>query len=194
MAWLDCFKLGVAGSEIEFASNPSELVAEDIELKEEDRNLAGDKKICFVKISTKVTLKYPLCLQSEHDKLVSIKNNYSTFKRLLVNDAFTIIDEVRTSVSKTSVALVPSSRAGITITGVWLATDTAHTDTNYYTGGSFDSSTKTVTLGTQLAAINTPVIIDYVYQGWDMDIMSLQAMTSAERPSTYDITMELEGV
>jgi hypothetical protein len=194
MAWLDCFKLGDAGSEIEFANNPSEVTFEDVEICDTDRNLAGDKKKYFSKVGHKISLKYPMCEIAELNKLQSIKNAYGTFKRLLMNDALGIIDEPRISSDKDTVTIMPSSRAGITITGVWLYTDTGHTGTNYYTGGSYNATTKTITLGTSLPASNMAVIINYSYQGWDVDIIGMPTVASVERPLTFDVQIELEGI
>lgn len=76
----------------------------------------------------------------------------------------TIEDESRVSYSTT---MVISKFNPSAVQGVWLATDLAHTGTNYYTGGrvtydpqlSFD--VKYIELGTPLPDANTEVIITY---------------------------------
>lgn len=45
------------------------------------------------------------------------------------------------------------------VSGVWLANDIKHHGTNYYTGGSF--SRNTITLGSDLPATNTDVVVTY---------------------------------
>lgn len=69
-----------------------------------------------------------------------------------------IYGEARTSTSTTSVITVHTIHD---VSGVYLATDTARTGINYYIGGSFNSATKTITLGTALPDTNTDVIVDY---------------------------------
>ncbi len=194
MAWLTAFKLGKAGSEKTFDNNPSEVTFDDVPIENTERNLAGNLKKSFVKMGCRIALKYPNCTTDEMNKLYSIKNAYSYFKRLLVNDAFAITDEERTSLDKSTVLLVPSSRAGITIDGVWLATDPTHAGTNYYTGGSFGEEDKAVTLGTLLPYDNIDVLVSYKYQGWDVNFVNMNVFNSYEKPFTHDLTMEFEGI
>lgn len=56
--------------------------------------------------------------------------------------------------------LVRTAFRPFTILGVWLAGDTNHAGTNYFTGGSFDSTRYDLTLGTSLPP-GTPVRVDY---------------------------------
>ena len=51
----------------------------------------------------------------------------------------------------------------VTVTGVYLSTDSHRLGTNYYTGGTFNASSGFITLGTELPAVNTDLIIDYTY-------------------------------
>lgn len=194
MQWIENFRLGNPGQEKLFAENPSELVWSDEEIKEESRNLKGDKRKCVIKTIQRISITYPNVSEAEMNKLLSIKNDRSGFKRLLVSDGFQIIDEVRISQSKTVVYLENSSRAGITIQGVWLFTDPEHTGTNYYSGGMFLESEKKITLGTPLPDTNTKVLINYSYRGWDVDIVELSVTHNAEKPLVADITITMEGV
>jgi len=74
--------------------------------------------------------------------------------------------ELRTSESVAVITINRTSKRWITITGVWLATDTEKTGTNYYTGGSFVEEDYEIILGTELPAAETDVIIDYEYEGF----------------------------
>lgn len=73
-----------------------------------------------------------------------------------------VVDEQQISIDTTHV-MVANTEVTVA-TGVWLSTDTGHTGTNYYTGGSYDSTTGIFTLGTPLPSANTPVLINYTYQ------------------------------
>jgi hypothetical protein len=71
-----------------------------------------------------------------------------------------VVDEAQTSTTTTTVDTTWNID---TVEGVWLATDTGHTGTNYYTGGSINGNT--ITLGTALAGATTNVIINYTALG-----------------------------
>lgn len=74
--------------------------------------------------------------------------------------------ELRTSETTSLVTINRTSKRFITITGVWLATDTTKAGTNYYTGGSFSEEDYEIILGTAVPSAETDVIIDYTYNGF----------------------------
>ena len=74
----------------------------------------------------------------------------------------TVVDEQKISTDTTHVQV--AHKTVLSVSGVWLQTDPGHTGTNYYTGGSFDPNTGVLILGTSLPDINTPVLINYIYQ------------------------------
>ncbi|MFA6971822.1 MAG: hypothetical protein WC208_10525 [Gallionella sp.] len=78
----------------------------------------------------------------------------------------------------------------ISVTGVWLATDTGHTGTNFYTSGSFDSLTGIITMGSTLPAANTSLLITYVTTAVD-DIES--AYTQIGGATAHTFTNALQG-
>ena len=51
----------------------------------------------------------------------------------------------------------------VSVTGVYLITDSHRLGTNYYTGGTFNPATGSVTLGSNLPAYQSEVLIDYSY-------------------------------
>jgi hypothetical protein len=57
------------------------------------------------------------------------------------------------------------------VSGVWLASDTAHTGTNFFTGGNVDFNNNVITLGTPTPASNSAVLVEYTvatfYREWD---------------------------
>lgn len=50
------------------------------------------------------------------------------------------------------------------VIGVWAFTDTDHTETNYYTGGGFNSSTGEIWLGTEVALTNQYLRVSYLWE------------------------------
>jgi len=73
----------------------------------------------------------------------------------------TINDEAQYSISTTQ---VKASSTGITsVIGVWDKLAHAASDTNYYTGGSFNSDTGVITLGTSLSSSPVQLYITYTY-------------------------------
>lgn len=67
-----------------------------------------------------------------------------------------VVSEAKTSSNATTVTVDGNIYK---VSGVYLATDTLKTGTNYYTGGSF--SAKVITLGVALPGATTNVIVDY---------------------------------
>ena len=96
---------------------------------------------------------------------ISRRHNWST----LIDDNYTlktvavtaVVDEAQTSSATTTVTI--TNKPIYSVTGVWLATDTGHTGTNYYTGGSYVVATGVITLGSVLSGATTAVIINYSY-------------------------------
>jgi hypothetical protein len=79
------------------------------------------------------------------------------YKNPLVNS---VVDEAQNSSAVDTVTLTFNVYS---VTGVWLATDATHAGTNYFTGGSWDG--KVLTLGTDLPAAVTAVIVNYQAMG-----------------------------
>jgi len=79
----------------------------------------------------------------------------------VISNPRTIYLERRTSTDASTIVVghVPIT----SVSGVYLNTDSNRLGTNYYTGGSFDSATGTITLGTALPGPATIVLVDYAY-------------------------------
>lgn len=102
--------------------------------------------------------------------------------------------ELRTSESVAVITINRTSKRWITITGVWLATDTEKTGTNYYTGGSFVEEDYEIVLGTELPAAETDVIIDYEYEGFLGVIKNLSfAPMFLKNSKFYEISFDFLG-
>lgn len=98
-----------------------------------------------------------LDISRRHNWSALIDDNY-TLKTVAIT---AVVDEAQTS-STTSVVTITHTPI-YSVTGVWLATDTGHTGTNFYTGGSYIVATGVITLGSVLAGATTNVIINYSY-------------------------------
>lgn len=79
---------------------------------------------------------------------------------VIANDV-TVLLERQTSTDTTHVTAFHTPM--VTVTGVWLGSDPNRLATNYFTGGSFNTATGVITLGTALPGANTEVLIDYEY-------------------------------
>lgn len=106
--------------------------------------------------------------------------------RLMLGDAaemkaITIVNELRIS---ESTDLVNAKYGQIkSVSGVWAATDPTHAGTNYYSGGeggSFNTYTTEITLGTSLPGENTNVLINYTYFKGLSDAVADQHVTNAK--------------
>jgi len=76
--------------------------------------------------------------------------------------AETVVDEE--AISSDSTTVFTMYQMIYNVSGVWLASDTGHTGTNYYgNDGTFDSHTGKITLDTALPSDNEEVLITYTY-------------------------------
>jgi len=102
-------------------------------------------------------------------------------------------EEFRTSQSKTIVKIARTSRRFISIEGVWDVNDTDRI-TNYYSGGTFDEESYTITLGTALPQDNMEVVVRYLYQGWKGVVRDIDYRPTGRRDSgVYELSFELVG-
>jgi len=168
MTWITAFQLGNSGNLKTFSFNPSQISFTEPSQETEQFNLAGDLKITSNdKCGLEIRMNYGYIPETELAILRSIANDKSAFKKLVVaSTGFQIQDEIRALATTTTVKLRRSSRAGITVQGVWTNADTGHSGTNYYS--SFVEATKTVTLGSSPGAAGTLVRINYLHTGWDV--------------------------
>lgn len=72
-----------------------------------------------------------------------------------------VVDEQRNATDTTHV--IVANTTVLSVVGVWLASDTGHYGTNYYTGGSFDPASGLLTLGSALPTETEAVLINYSY-------------------------------
>jgi len=198
MAWIKT-KIGLYSDQKELLYNPGNFTFQDQEMVTDNRNVLGDLyRSGNCKIITNIQTKYDSISFTELNKILSVANiNYNYIYIKCFDTTSTsylqIIDERRISTSTASIKLRRSSRRFVTIDGVWLANDTTHVGTNYYTGGSYNDETQTITPGTSLPATNTDVIITYKYCGWRVMINS-QPQWQASVANLFNLTMNFIGV
>jgi len=195
MAYLNPFKLGVAGLELDVNFIMPSFAFSHLDIIQEKRNAQGDYRKSIFKVNVPSFSIGGIKLSvSDLNTFLSMKqrNALLNFK---YRDDLTIIDEQNTSTDTTHVTLINTAATGITITGVWLLTDPTHAGTNYYTSGSYAATTRIITLGAALPGANTAVLINYSYTGHGVIIKALnpQAMQGQSK-LYYQASMELQSI
>jgi hypothetical protein len=79
----------------------------------------------------------------------------------VISNSVSIVNERELTTDATHIGV--AHRNLVSVTGVFLNTDSGHFGTNYYTGGSFNSLTGVITLGTPVASANIPLLVTYTY-------------------------------
>jgi hypothetical protein len=209
MAWLSQFKLGRAGREITFDYNPASMTVSEQFIGPSYRDINGDLKKSIIKTyAPLVTINSSYLTIAQRNQLVSLMQIKDTFLSFIVRDTsdpFKMILEQNVSLSKTTVQIQNTSITHlclelynngfvgiVTIEGVW--DNYSMTGTNYYTGGSFDDSNRTITLGTPFASNKTICYITYAYTGWLVQIKSIPWTIKGGWIDRLQYDFELEGV
>jgi len=205
MPWLSQFKLGRPGYEVLFDVNPEgmDIVEQPIDVV--TRNIKGHMKRSIIKtsaVSIKISSSY--LLKTQRDLFASMAGISDTFLSFQTRDDWAVMYEYNlpasvssviiqdTSVTKLSAALVAvGSSPSVTITGVFL--NPAGTGTNYWTGGSYNSATRAITLGTSLPTATAPVYVTYTYTGWLVMLKSLNHRIQGGWMDRFQYDFELVG-
>lgn len=165
MSWHPIFRLGPAGGERDFVCQVLDVSVNETNVEVEQRNLAGANLKAYLRQNVP---DVTLTLARVSDALVAILRGFQSSLaplNFLFNSSLTVKYLMATSASTTSVVIPPTSATGITITGVFLQSDYAQSGTNYFTSGSFDATTGTITLGSALPGANTDVWVNYTFSG-----------------------------
>lgn len=197
MAWIKTI-IGLYTDQKTLLYNPGNFTFQDQELVTDNRNILGDLiRSGTPKVITNIQVKYDSIDFTELNKILSVANVNHNYIYIKCFDTTTpylqIIDEKRISTANNTVKLRRSSRRWITIDGVWLASDTTHVGTNYYTGGSYVDETQIITLGSVLPSANEQVIVNYKYCGWRV-MFNGQPQWVASVANLFNITMNFIGV
>ena len=187
--WINSFLLGRPGAELSFDLNPNQVQITKTQISSVKRVLSGRliKRVFRTEFPT-IDLSGTFFTYAQADQMASLLNITDTLLSFRVRDDMTMFGEQNfpanggttvtlqeNSATLLSAALVAASAApSVAIVGVY--DNPGLTGTNYYTGGSYDSPTRTVTLGTPLPTSGA-CYITYTYTGWlvSMSEMAVQA-------------------
>lgn len=93
---------------------------------------------------------------------IAQQNWFSVQSSGVINNPVTVDLERQTS--DTTLTVTVAHTPIVSVVGVFLNSDPNRLGTNFFTGGSFNSSTGEVTLGTPLPSATEDVLIDYTYE------------------------------
>lgn len=201
MGWLASFLLGRPGYEYSFDLNPEAMTIEDTPLAVLHRNLAGDLKKSVLKTSVPVIQINSSYLQlTQRNQFASLAGISDTFLSFQTRDDWQVVGErnlpkstsqvviqnnsaTRLSaamvaagfssiITITSVATVPLSVAGPLYGGGGFG-EGGYAGPDYFSGGSYDDATRTITLGTSLPNATQYVYVTYSYKGWLVNLEKL---------------------
>lgn len=205
MPWLSQFKFGRPGYEYLFDLNPEGLMIDEGPIDVIARNVAGDLKRSIIKASAptiKVNSSYLQKAQRDQfASLASMADSHLSFqtrddwqKLLERNLPLTTITVPiqNTSATRLDQALVAGGFSSqITINGVFIVADGS--GTNYFTGGSYASATRVITLGTTLPNAVQPVYVTYTYKGWLVVMRKLSHRIQGGWIDRFQYDFQLEG-
>lgn len=195
MSWYSIPRLGPAGGEIDLNCKVIDIEMPQNNVEMEQRNLLGANMKAYLRQNVPTAT---LTLALVPDALMSILRGFSAALKTLNfihNSTLAVKYLMATSATTLSVVIPPSSASGVTITGVFLQSDTTQTGTNYFSGGgSFNATTGTITLGSALPGANTDVWVNYTFTG-----LSCWARITSAKPHRgqyvgyWQVTLELTG-
>jgi len=217
MGW-QTFKLGRPGYEYSFDVNPEAMAIEDGPIAVLQRNLAGDLKKSIIKTSVPIIkLNSNYLMMAQRNQFASLAGIADTFLSFITRDDWQIIAEKNTPlnltqvklqnnsatklsaalvaagfssiITVTSAAQIPNVTAGPVFGGGGFG-EGGFSGPDFFTGGSYDDLTRTVTLGTTLPSLN-PVYLTYTYTGW---LVNMEKLSHAIRGGwidrfTYDFVL-----
>ncbi len=195
MSWFNVPRLGLSGGEIDLICQVLDVDGTQDNIEVEQRNLSGGLLKSYARQNVpSITLTLALV----PDSLLAVLRGFcAALKPLnfLHNSTLALNYLMATSASVSSVVIPPTSASGVTITGVFLQSDSLQSGTNYYSGGSsFDATTGTITLASALPGANTDVWVNYSYTG-----LSCFAKLTSVKPHRgqfsgfWQVTLELMG-
>lgn len=194
MAWLTSFRLGPEGYEVQI---PMRVVALTMDIKHVEtvqKNIKGNSKRTFLKVNVPMIMLQGAAVAN--DVLSTLQGLYQSQQVLNFRSKtdFAVKNQYLTSRTTTKVDLPNTSASGITITGVFLKTDPNRTGTNYFTAGSFNSTTGEITLGSALPGANTDVFVDYTFTGHKVLMTRLSPVPhQGQFQDLWQVGVELTG-
>lgn len=165
MSFKTSFALGLAGSEMPLPMKVLAISREHKNVEAQNVTAAGDLRRSIIKVEVPlITMQAAAVPQATMARLRGFRHSQALLN-FLAEDSISITDQICTASGASTVVLPNMSASGVTIAGVYLATDVNRTGTNYFSGGSYDAPSRTITLGTPLPAENSQVVVDYAFTG-----------------------------
>lgn len=194
MSWLEVFLLGASGQELGLTMKVQSVTFDEKNVEQTQRNIAGDLKRTFLKVDVPVIAVSFLGASNDvHSRLKGMFQRKQILN-LKAHTALGVRDQLERSTSTTKVTLTNTGASGISIVGVFLSSDFNKSGTNYFTSGSYNSTTREITLGSALPGANTDVIVDYNYTGHNVMVTRLNTMPHAGASKDLWMgTIELTG-
>ena len=194
MAWKTSFALGISGSELSLVGKVLNIVIEEKNIAVDSRNVAGDKRRSILKMLVPtISLDLAALTDAMVARLRGLRASQAVLN-FICDGGMNVTDLVLTSTSTIAVTLPNTSCSGITIAGVYLATDTGRSGTNYYTTGSFNSATGIITLGSALPGANTQVVVDWTFTGRSVLMNTFTPIPhQGQFSNLWSAKVELEG-
>ena len=189
------FKIGTAGNESNMTFQIQSLNITPLDILAEVKNIQGDYKKNIFKVNVPDFAIGGIKLtQTDYNLFVSMKSRRSLLN-FIFRDDLAVVDEEDTSSTTLLVTLMNTAASGIVPTGVWLKSDPTHAATNYYTGGgTYNSTTRVLTLHSALPGANTDVLINYTYTGFACIIKSISiAAMQGQSKLFYTANMMIGG-
>ena len=194
MAYISPFKLGILGSEQSITFVKQGLSINHADIIQTNRNLAGDLRKTIFKVNVPAFTLTGLKLSQNDVNLFWGLKQRNALLNFKYRDDLAVIDEQNTSTDIRNITLVNTSATGITILGVWQLSDPTHGGTNYFTGGSYDPTTRIINCGTYLPGAATDVLINYTYTGNGVIINTLDVTAmQGQIANLYQASMGLQG-
>lgn len=165
MSWYPIFRLGPLGSELDFPCRIVEVNVEENNVELSQRNLSGALLKSYLRQNVPmITLQLALIPDSLVKILRGFQSSLSPLNFIL-NSSLAVKYLPATSQDQSTIVIPFTSASGIIITGVFNRADVTQMLTNFFPGGSFNSSTMTITTGTLLPVGNTDVWVNYSFTG-----------------------------
>jgi hypothetical protein len=215
MAWVS-FLLGRPGLEYTLSANPDSFDPGPARVSYDNYTLSGALRERVVRtMRPTVKMKSNWFPKADYDNLTSLLAVTDTFLSFITRNDWNVNFEPNIAPNTTTVQINESSAsllsaiyaAGgygstptlgtITINGVWntlalVGGVLTGSGTNYYTGGSYADSTRTITLGTALPQAQQ-VYVSYTYPGWLCRLKQIAAPIEGGRIDLFTYDLQLDG-
>ncbi len=194
MSWLKPYSLGLAGYELPLMMQVLSFSMDHNNVEAQAMTVLGDLRRSIIKVHVPViALETAALTEAVMARLRGLRNSQDLLN-LKCKSAFTVTDQICIASTSGTVILPNMSASGVTIAGVYLATDIHRTGTNYFTSGSYDAASRMISLGADLPADNSEVVVDFSFTGHTVLMTKLVEMPhEGQYQDLWKASMELTG-